>query len=62
IMINQYVLLNISLLGDEPSIYDLPITPTFEVFTAPIQDPIVIENGQKIFKLKRDVYNGITTN
>ncbi|RIB02259.1 hypothetical protein C2G38_2228333 [Gigaspora rosea] len=62
ITINQYVPLNISSLGDEPSIYDLPIAPAFGVFTAPIQDPIVIKNSQGIFRLKRDVYNGVTTN
>ncbi|CAG8766097.1 46_t:CDS:2, partial [Gigaspora rosea] len=50
------------ILGDEPSIYDLPIAPAFRVFTAPIQDPTVIKNGQGIFRLKRDVYNGVTTN
>ncbi|CAG8688109.1 22245_t:CDS:2 [Gigaspora margarita] len=62
ITINQYIPLNISSLGDEPSIYDLPIAPAFGVFTAPIQDPTVIENGQGIFRLKRDVYNGVTAN
>ncbi|RIB02258.1 hypothetical protein C2G38_2291960 [Gigaspora rosea] len=50
------------ILGDEPSIYDLPIAPAFGVFTAPIQDPTVIKNGQGIFRLKKDVYNGVTTN
>ncbi|RIB17151.1 hypothetical protein C2G38_2188137 [Gigaspora rosea] len=50
------------ILGDEPSIYDLLIAPAFEVFTTPIQDPTVIKNGQGIFRLKRDVYNGVTTN
>ncbi|CAG8698865.1 1507_t:CDS:2, partial [Gigaspora rosea] len=62
ITINQYVPLNISSLSDEPSIYDLPIAPAFGVLTAPIQNPTVIENGQGIFRLKRDVYNGVTTN
>lgn len=54
--------MNISSLGDEPSIYDLPIVPAFGVFTAPIQDPTVIENDQGIIRLKRDVYNGVTAN
>ncbi|CAG8855125.1 17301_t:CDS:2, partial [Gigaspora margarita] len=62
IMINQYVPLNISSLGDKPSIYDLPITPAFGVFTTPIQDPIVIENSQEIFRLKRDNYPALLPN
>lgn len=54
---NQYVPLNISSLGDEPTIYDLPIAPAFGFFTAPIQDPAITENEQGIFCLKKDVYN-----
>ncbi|CAG8833393.1 20313_t:CDS:2, partial [Gigaspora margarita] len=30
------------------------------IFTAPIQDPAVTENNQGIFRLKREVYNGVT--
>ncbi|CAG8482428.1 44930_t:CDS:2 [Gigaspora margarita] len=60
ITINQYVVLNIATLGDEPTAYDLPIAPAFGIFTAPIQDPAVSENNQGIFRLKREVYNGVT--
>ncbi|CAG8801734.1 10900_t:CDS:2, partial [Racocetra fulgida] len=60
ITVNQYIPLNISALGDELMIYDLPVAPAFGIFTAPVQDPAVTENDQGIFRLKRDVYNGVT--
>ncbi|CAG8736413.1 1259_t:CDS:2 [Dentiscutata erythropus] len=59
---NQYIPLNIFSLGDEPTIYDLPIAPAFGFFSAPIQDSAITENGQGIFCLKKDVYNGVTGN
>ncbi|CAG8699204.1 9352_t:CDS:2 [Dentiscutata erythropus] len=43
ITINQYVLLNVSTLGDDTTIYDLPVAPAFGIFTAPIQDPAITE-------------------
>ncbi|CAG8759915.1 29050_t:CDS:2, partial [Racocetra persica] len=62
ITINQYVPLNISALGNKVMIYDLPVALAFGIFTAPVQDPAVTENDQRIFRLKRDVYNGVTGN
>ncbi|CAG8528395.1 6851_t:CDS:2 [Racocetra fulgida] len=62
VTINQYIPLNVCSLGDDPTIYDLPIAPAFGFFTAPIQDPAVTESGQDIFRLKREVYNGVTGN
>ncbi|CAG8615625.1 23068_t:CDS:2, partial [Gigaspora rosea] len=48
VTINQYVPLNISTLGDNPTLYDLPISPTLGIFTGPIQDPAITENGQAL--------------
>ncbi|CAG8598659.1 660_t:CDS:2, partial [Gigaspora rosea] len=62
VTINQYVPLNISTLGDDPTVYNLPVSSAFGIFTGPIQDPAITENGQGIFRLKRDVYNGVTGN
>ncbi|CAG8822321.1 713_t:CDS:2, partial [Gigaspora rosea] len=52
ITMSQYVPLNVS---------SNPQSMIFR-FTGPIQNPAVIENGQGIFRLKRDVYNGVTGN
>ncbi|KAF0400966.1 hypothetical protein F8M41_009498 [Gigaspora margarita] len=60
ITINQYVALNIATLDHESTAYDLLIAPAFRIFTILIQDLAVTKNNQEIFRLKREVYNGIT--
>ncbi|CAG8812337.1 28182_t:CDS:2, partial [Gigaspora margarita] len=60
ITINQYIVLNIATLGDEPTAYNLPIALTFGIFIAPVQDPAITKNNQEIFRSKREVYNSVT--
>ncbi|RIB03088.1 hypothetical protein C2G38_2226075 [Gigaspora rosea] len=57
VTINQYVPLNISTLGDNPTVYDLPVSPAFGVFTAPIQDPAITENGQADATTRRPIFS-----
>ena len=48
--------------GDQTSKYDLPISSAFALFTAPVQDAPIAEGDKGIFRLKKDVYNTITSN
>ncbi|CAG8672855.1 23616_t:CDS:2 [Gigaspora rosea] len=41
--------------------YDLPISPPFGIFTAPVQDPSTPEGDNAAFRLKRESYNGVTS-
>src|SRR5947209_9804798 len=47
---------------DDPNMYDLPVAPAFLVFTAPIQDPSRQQEKQAVFRLKKNVYNPMTSN
>ena len=58
----QYVPLNIMTVGDQTSKYDLPISSAFALFTAPVQDAPIAKGDKAIFRLKKDVYNTITSN
>lgn len=41
--------------------YDLPVSPAFGVFTAPILDPSTPDEDNAVFRLKRKAYNGVTS-
>ena len=58
----QHVPLNIMTAADQTSKYDLPISPAFALFTSPVQDAPIAKGDQAIFRLKKDVYNTITSN
>ncbi|CAG8495583.1 6965_t:CDS:2 [Scutellospora calospora] len=62
VIIAQNTLLNISTIEDKPSIYDLPISSAFGIFTAPIQDLSEPERNNAVFSLKREMYKNITSN
>ncbi len=51
-----------TVVGDQTSKYDLPISSVFELFTDPVQDAPIAEGDKAIFRLKKDVYNTITSN
>ena len=51
-----------TVVGDQTSKYDLPISSTFALFAAPVQDAPIAEGDKAIFRLKKDVYNTITSN
>ncbi|CAG8541062.1 13991_t:CDS:2 [Cetraspora pellucida] len=61
VTIAQHVPLNILTINDESTIYDLPIALAFGIFSAPIQDPSMPERNGAIFRLKKDVYNSLTS-
>jgi len=35
--------------GDEPTVYDLPIAPAFEIFSAPVQDSSIQDGDEAVF-------------
>ncbi|CAG8823078.1 33095_t:CDS:2, partial [Racocetra persica] len=52
--------LKIQTLEDYPSMYDLPISLPFDIFTASVQDPSTPEGDNAAFCLKRESYNSVT--
>ncbi|CAG8653351.1 19925_t:CDS:2, partial [Racocetra persica] len=65
VTISQSVTLQIQILQNEPTIYDLPIAPAFRIFSASVQDPSEPHGDNAIFHLKKGVYNSMnrkTTN
>ncbi|CAG8535268.1 5025_t:CDS:2 [Racocetra fulgida] len=52
--------LKLQTLEDYPSMYDLPISPPFGIFTASVQDPSTPEGDNAAFRLKRESYDGVT--
>ncbi|KAF0374961.1 hypothetical protein F8M41_012824 [Gigaspora margarita] len=60
ITIEQNTSLNIQTMDDFPTMYDLPVSPAFSIFTAPIQDPSTPEGDGAFFQLKREAYNSVT--
>ncbi|CAG8453972.1 16780_t:CDS:2 [Cetraspora pellucida] len=61
VMIEQHTPLNVRTIEDFPTMYDLPVSPAFGVFTAPLQDPVTTNDDNAFFRLKRDSYNGVTS-
>ncbi|CAG8773858.1 10365_t:CDS:2, partial [Dentiscutata erythropus] len=59
VTVSQSVSLQIKTLQNEPNIYDLPIAPTFRIFSAPVQNPSKPHGDSAIFCLKKGVYNSM---
>ncbi|CAG8601302.1 36837_t:CDS:2, partial [Racocetra persica] len=57
VTISQSVTLQIQMLQNKSTIYDMPIAPAFRIFSVPIQDPSEPHGDNTIFHLKKEVYN-----
>ncbi|CAG8811917.1 1756_t:CDS:2, partial [Gigaspora margarita] len=54
LIINQYIPLNISTTSDDSTVYDLPVTPAFGIFTGLFQDSAItkIDRHQRLEDLE----------
>ncbi|CAG8757133.1 24906_t:CDS:2, partial [Cetraspora pellucida] len=44
-----------------PTMYNLSVSSVFGIFTAPLQNSVIIDNDDAFFHLKRDSYDGVTS-
>ncbi|CAJ0747658.1 2651_t:CDS:2 [Entrophospora sp. SA101] len=57
VIVNKSTLLDLKTIEDEPTIYDLPISPLYGVITAPCVTPSKNQNDKHYFTMSRRTYN-----
>lgn len=60
VVLVQFTTINLYTLNDNPSKFDLPISPPVWNFTGTVKDPFSDDDDNSMFRLNKDIYNGYT--